>query len=407
MASDAARRLSIMGCLIMSLVAAAPAGLQPIKSLRVGSVHETQSAVSGNVRATVSFDYDVCSGRESCDSGARNIRVRILRSGRVAFDQPVADIVPGIDNVRGFDMRETAHESEPIVRLGFMTGRNDRVVDFVFDSQRKTYAAHARTATWREPLFGTIDVKLSGVAELLSFVVSYRQEEYWALGHPQVSISRNGHLAYHGTVAPSDVSLDAYMYPLVRDLDGDGEPEILFDATSRGMSCCSYSEVFWYDRSLGSYRRTNRQWGMYRDRPDMMMERSSGRTIFVTGNEDLTSRFTAECCSAPGALRIMAFLNSTFIDVTREYPSLIERDAWEAWVAVRDYSKKEPSIGDANLVRYLADKYMLREDADGWRNAQAAYSKEAIHSVGHESESDWAAFKRLAAKALREEGYSY
>ena len=42
---------------------------------------------------------------------------------------------------------------------------------------------------------------------------------------------------------------------VVGDLDG-GEPAVILDAFTGGAHCCTYSEIFRFDRACGSHRRT-------------------------------------------------------------------------------------------------------------------------------------------------------
>ena len=47
----------------------------------------------------------------------------------------------------------------------------------------------------------------------------------------------------------------------VRDLDADGEPEVVVDLWTGGASCCTFSVIYGFYPNTGQYRRVTELWG--------------------------------------------------------------------------------------------------------------------------------------------------
>ena len=150
----------------------------------------------------------------------------------------------------------------------------------------------------------------------------------------------------------------------VRDLDRDGEPEVLANFYSGGAHCCFYTDVYRYLPRLRTYRPAVGFWGDLGVRvADLGRD---GRVEFRTGDDRFAYVFTAFAASA-FPLRILRFDHGRFVDVTRRFPQLVRRDAARQFALYESERRsKYPDVRGV-LAAWLADEYLLGRGAAGWR----------------------------------------
>src|SRR3712207_1146520 len=145
----------------------------------------------------------------------------------------------------------------------------------------------------------------------------------------------------------------------VRDLDGNGEPEVLIDLYTGGAHCCSYTQIYSFDAepAPGAYRRTKGSWGDYgyqlRDLD------KDGRPEFVSADFRFAASFTAYAASGAPPL-IYTFGNRKLKNVTRRFPSQIKanlKQYRELYKRVRNDDELPDVRGF--LAAYTADKLLL------------------------------------------------
>ena len=139
----------------------------------------------------------------------------------------------------------------------------------------------------------------------------------WALA------ARVARFACHGCpVSGLDVLASARPVT-VRDLDGDGEPEVLIDLFTGGAHCCFYTVILRYDG--GTYRGTVAFWGDpdYSLRADLDRD---GRPELVTADDRFAYAFTFYAASVL-PIRIESYDHGTLTDVTSRFPSLVRAEA--------------------------------------------------------------------------------
>jgi hypothetical protein len=138
----------------------------------------------------------------------------------------------------------------------------------------------------------------------------------------------------------------------VRDLDGDGEPEVMVDVFTGGAHCCSVS---WILRWTGAgYAAVSRNWAD----PGYRLQDlgGDGALEFRTGDARFAYAFTAYAYSAFPVM-IVAYRQGVFRDVTRRHKAVVSADARRQ---LREYVKRrrgEFSLGV--LAAWTADQYML------------------------------------------------
>jgi subtilisin-like proprotein convertase family protein len=160
-------------------------------------------------------------------------------------------------------------------------------------------------------------------------------------------------------------------HPLaIRDLDGDGEPEVLLDLYTGGAHCCFYTVILRYDGS--GYRGSVAFWGdpgyELRD-----LDRD-GRPDFVTGDDRFAYAFTSYAGSVLPIL-VRRYDHGALIDVTNDYPALVRAEAAHLWTEyLRDHRRRDADVRGL-LAGWLADEYRLGRQDEGWRRIEAAFRR--------------------------------
>jgi subtilisin-like proprotein convertase family protein len=150
----------------------------------------------------------------------------------------------------------------------------------------------------------------------------------------------------------------------VRDLDRDGEPEVLVDFYSGGAHCCFYTDVYRYVARSRTYRPTVGYWGDLS--PKLVDLGLDGRPEFRTGDDRFAYAFTAFAASA-FPVRILRFDHGRFVDVTRRFPRFVRGDAAELYALYRSQLRSSAYDVRGILAAWLADRYSLGRGRAGWR----------------------------------------
>lgn len=135
----------------------------------------------------------------------------------------------------------------------------------------------------------------------------------------------------------------------VRDLDGDGEPEVLLDLYWGGTRCCMWTRVYRFDASASRYRATISFWGNFQDFYRLRDIDHDGRPEFVAHDRRIESISATWSYSSP--IRIFSYRRGRFLDVTRHYPLQIKRDA----ASLRGRGRWTREL----LSAWVADEYLL------------------------------------------------
>jgi subtilisin-like proprotein convertase family protein len=155
----------------------------------------------------------------------------------------------------------------------------------------------------------------------------------------------------------------------VRDLDGDGEPEVLVDFFSGGAHCCYYTDVYRYVAHSRTYRPTIGWWG---DLGFKLVDLGlDGRPKFRTGDDRFAYAFTSYAASA-FPIKILRFDHGPFVDVTRRFPQLVRRDAAALYASYRSQLRSASYDVRGVLAAWLADEYTLGRGPAGWRVLERA-----------------------------------
>jgi hypothetical protein len=143
----------------------------------------------------------------------------------------------------------------------------------------------------------------------------------------------------------------------VRDLDGDGEPEVLVDAYTGGAHCCSVTEILRF--SGAAYSVSEAFWGD--PGYDLTDLNADGRPEFVTFDDAFAGAFTSYAGSffPPLVLDYDTTAQGGFRDVTRSYPALVRKNMTRALKGLRSARRRHYETRGA-VAAYVADLYLLR-----------------------------------------------
>jgi hypothetical protein len=198
--------------------------------------------------------------------------------------------------------------------------------------------------------------------------VSYYEGDSFCAENPQVVIRRSGEVALQEALPDSACRI---FNMDVQDLDGDQESEILINFYSGGAHCCTFSNIYRYQSDSNDYISITQSWG----NPSFQLEDLDGDGLmeFVSADNRFAYRFAGYAASGM-PLQIWQYRQGDMVDVTRNYPDLVYSDAyrwWQAYTEVRTYGAESKGV----LAAYLADKYLLGQEEDGWERVQAVYQE--------------------------------
>ena len=183
----------------------------------------------------------------------------------------------------------------------------------------------------------------------------------------------------------------------VRDLDGDGEPEVVVDSYLGAPHCCWYTDVYRYLPRRRVYRPSIGFWGNVSAR--LVDLGRDGPSEFQTADNRFAYAFTSFAGSA-FPIRIFRFDHGRFVDVTRRFPKPVRSDAAKLF---RDYlaERRRPN-GDVGgiLPAWLADQYLLGRGPAGW-----AVLRRAVRRGELQQWEDPKTYLRKVRFFLRRTGY--
>jgi hypothetical protein len=155
---------------------------------------------------------------------------------------------------------------------------------------------------------------------------------------------------------PCDKSVCAPVSLQVLDLDGDGEPEVLYTGESGGSHCCIVAQPFWLLADASGYKSTPHSFGRagYRMR-DLD---GDGRIEFISSDSGFAG-FHSGSNAVALPLSISRYDRVAFTDVTKRYPRLLRRDARGFWAQYLKVRRNRRGAWLAPLAAWDADQYRL------------------------------------------------
>ncbi len=192
----------------------------------------------------------------------------------------------------------------------------------------------------------------------------------------------------------------------VRDLDQDGQPEVLVDLYTGGTHCCTYSQIYRFDAAIGNYQAIQHKWGnSFYQLVDFDQD---GQPEFQSRDDRFTGKFTSYAASA-NPLQIWRFEQGHMVDRTKDYGRQVEASASQHLLALQRVSAR-PSDAKGVMAAYMADRYSLNQGGDSWKLMGKLYQgddgaqffgevERFLQQTGYTSGN----INNVAKKALRED----
>ncbi len=138
----------------------------------------------------------------------------------------------------------------------------------------------------------------------------------------------------------------------IASLYGDDGEDVVLTLFTGGADCCTLADVYVPSAAVQSYVLDRHNFG---EAGFVLKDIGpKGRPLFVSGNNAYYCSITI--CAASGLpLQIFEFGAERFVDVTRDYPKLIAKDA-ARWLALY---YRNPSQGQGAIAAWAADDYLL------------------------------------------------
>jgi hypothetical protein len=192
-------------------------------------------------------------------------------------------------------------------------------------------------------------------------------------------------------IAPDEPGQDL----VVRDLDADGEPEVVIQAYSGGAHCCTYAGIYDFRGVPGTYGVLVHGFG----NPGYRLHAArDGHVDFDTSDDRFAYAFTAYGGTGEPllVLRYIRTPRPRMLDVTRHHPTLIEKDAGR-WLHEIRHARRGDDIRGL-LAAYVADEYLLRRGQHGLTEVRRARRH---HRLGPSSRQPWPGGKYYLPALLR------
>jgi hypothetical protein len=140
------------------------------------------------------------------------------------------------------------------------------------------------------------------------------------------------------------------------DLEHDGQPDVILDLYTGGAHCCYVEQVFSFDPGTMTYSETQRDFG---DPGEQIVDlRHDGRYEFLTADDSFAYEFTDFAASGL-PIQILTFSDGRFVNVTRQYPKLIARDAARWRSAFNSMAKQHYDDSVGVVAAWAADQELL------------------------------------------------
>lgn len=171
--------------------------------------------------------------------------------------------------------------------------------------------------------------------------------------------------------SPEEIAEGRFLSMQVRDLDGDSEPEVLVDlvSTKSGANCCNYSFIYRYEPRQNQYSLLKHFWGNVSY--DLEDVDKNNIPEFISQDGRFAEAFT-QYADSRLPLRIWKYSQGKMQDFTKQYPLQVYTNASELWLEASKRLRDNQEIKGV-LAAYLANKYLLGEQEEGWRRVEQVY----------------------------------
>ena len=192
--------------------------------------------------------------------------------------------------------------------------------------------------------------------------------------HPALTIVRNGRQLLHVSLGRLCQFCGSVVRPRrslhLRDLDGDHEPEVLVDLFSGGAHCCSTTVIFYLKAAATGYDHRVASWGD--DFYSLRDLDGDGRPEILTNDDRFAYAFTAFAFGWHPPV-VYDFVKDRLVDHTRSFPDVVNADI-AAIDAAMPTARHEQGDLRGLIAGRVADLYLLgrASDATSYLDAEVA-----------------------------------
>ncbi len=187
-----------------------------------------------------------------------------------------------------------------------------------------------------------------------------------------------------------------------RDLDEQGEPEVLLTIFTGGANCCIRSFLYDYRDTTESYRRIVMDWG--RRGYSLRDFNRDGIVEFDGADIRFDYNFSCTACNI-SPLRIWHFRQGSYRDVTRRFPRRIAADLKQVRRLYLRYRDDGGFAVRGILPAYAADQCLLGRCERGFRVLERAARRGEFDEKEGTFGPSGQAFVRKVKRFLRRAGY--
>src|SRR3984885_14611862 len=140
------------------------------------------------------------------------------------------------------------------------------------------------------------------------------------------------------------------------DLEHNDQPDVVLDLYSGGAHCCTIVQVFSLDPGTMTYVETETNFG---DPGARIVDlRHNGRYEFLTADDAFAYEFT-DYAGSGLPIQILRFTGGGFVDVTRNYPRLVAKDA-AFWLKAYKHTASDHYQDSVGVIAaWAADEELL------------------------------------------------
>jgi hypothetical protein len=184
----------------------------------------------------------------------------------------------------------------------------------------------------------------------------------------------------------------------VRDLDGDGEPEVIYRADSGYPQCCVITQVYWLLADGSRYVTIDHDFG----RGFVLKQLGSDPGTEFVSSDVAFVQFRVASGNEALPLSIWRYERLRFTDVTRRFPRQLRREAREFWQGYLKVRRDRDGAWVSQVAGWAADRYRLGRRAEALR----VLGREADRAYMRGTTLPGRKFIRYIDTYLRQNGYS-
>lgn len=155
----------------------------------------------------------------------------------------------------------------------------------------------------------------------------------------------------------------------VRDLNGDGTPEVTVDAYWGGAHCCYMTAVLYWTPSTSAWNAATRVWG---DWPPVPRDDDRDGVVEFAGRDPRFSYAFGSYVGSSPPVAVWHFRGGTFVPVTRAYTRYVRRDVRARWSAYAQARRTGRDYAGA-MAGYIASEALLGRRAAAVRRVRATH----------------------------------